>query len=105
MPEVVEAAGGGVEVLMDGGIRRGSDVLVALALGARAVLVGRPVVWGLALAGADGVAHVLDGLAAELADDLLLAGRGTVGDVDASLVRRPAAGPWAGASGFRAAPP
>jgi 4-hydroxymandelate oxidase len=69
LPEVVEAVGGGAEVLMDGGIRRGTDVAIALALGARAVLVGRPVVWGLAVQGAEGVQHVLE----LLRDELLLA--------------------------------
>jgi isopentenyl diphosphate isomerase/L-lactate dehydrogenase-like FMN-dependent dehydrogenase len=69
LPEVAEAVGDRVEVLMDGGIRRGTDVAIALALGARAVLVGRPVVWGLAVRGADGVQHVLE----LLRDELLLA--------------------------------
>ena len=67
LPEVVEAlAGRGVEVLVDGGIRRGTDVLVALALGASAVLVGRPLLWGLALAGPDGAQLVLERLLGEL---------------------------------------
>ncbi|MFD0666194.1 alpha-hydroxy acid oxidase [Ramlibacter sp. MAHUQ-53] len=59
LPALAEAAGGALPLLVDGGIRRGTDVLKALALGARAVLVGRPVAWGLANAGALGVAHVL----------------------------------------------
>ena len=66
LPEVVEAVGDRVEVLVDGGIRRGVDVMVALALGARAVLVGRPVLWGLAVDGADGAERVLDLLRVEL---------------------------------------
>ena len=66
LPEVVEAVGDRVEVLVDGGIRRGVDVMVALALGARAVLVGRPVLWGLAVDGEDGARRVLDLLRAEL---------------------------------------
>ena len=66
LPEVVEAAGERVEVLMDGGVRRGTDVLKALALGARAVLVGRPVVWGLAVGGEAGVREVLELLRAEV---------------------------------------
>jgi isopentenyl diphosphate isomerase/L-lactate dehydrogenase-like FMN-dependent dehydrogenase len=69
LPEVAEAVGDRVEVLMDGGIRRGSDVAIALALGARAVLVGRPVIWGLAANGEDGVRRVLE----LLRDELLLA--------------------------------
>jgi isopentenyl diphosphate isomerase/L-lactate dehydrogenase-like FMN-dependent dehydrogenase len=69
LPEVVEAVGERVEVLLDGGIRRGTDIAIALALGARAVLVGRPVVWGLAVDGADGVRRVFE----LLRDELLLA--------------------------------
>ena len=69
LPEVVDAVGDRVEVLMDGGIRRGADVAIALALGAKAVLIGRPVIWGLAARGADGVEHVFE----LLRDELLLA--------------------------------
>jgi len=69
LPEVADAVGDRIEVLMDGGIRRGTDVAIALALGARAVLIGRPVIWGLAARGAEGVEHVF-GL---LRDELLLA--------------------------------
>ena len=69
LPEVVEAVGDRVEVLVDGGIRRGADVAIALALGAKAVLIGRPVIWGLAARGADGVQHVFE----LLRDELLLA--------------------------------
>jgi isopentenyl diphosphate isomerase/L-lactate dehydrogenase-like FMN-dependent dehydrogenase len=60
LPAVIEAVGGGIPVLLDGGVRRGADVVKALALGARACLVGRPQLWGLAVAGEVGVAHVLD---------------------------------------------
>jgi isopentenyl diphosphate isomerase/L-lactate dehydrogenase-like FMN-dependent dehydrogenase len=67
LPEVVEAVGDRVEVLLDGGVRRGTDVLKALALGARAVLVGRPPVWGLAVGGEQGVREVLELLRAEVA--------------------------------------
>jgi len=66
LPEVVEAVGEQVEVLVDGGVRRGTDVLKALALGARAVLVGRPPVWGLVVGGEQGVREVLELLRAEL---------------------------------------
>ena len=66
LPRIADAVGGGLPLLVDGGIRRGTDVLKAAALGARAVLVGRPVVWGLANAGAVGVAHVLRLLQDEL---------------------------------------
>jgi isopentenyl diphosphate isomerase/L-lactate dehydrogenase-like FMN-dependent dehydrogenase len=63
---VVDAVGDRLEVLVDGGVRRGTDVLVALALGARAVLVGRPVLWGLAAGGEAGAAHVLEMLRSEV---------------------------------------
>ena len=74
LPEVVEAVGDRAEVLMDGGIRRGAEVAIALALGARAVCVGRPVVWGLAANGEEGVRHVLELLRAELELALALLG-------------------------------
>jgi 4-hydroxymandelate oxidase len=74
LPAVVEAVAGRGEVLLDGGIRRGTDVLKALAFGARAVLVGRPVYWGLAAGGEAGVRHILELLRAELALDLMLCG-------------------------------
>ena len=74
LPEVVEAAGDRLEVLMDGGIRRGTDVAIAIALGARAVLVGRPVIWGLAVRGAEGARHVLELLRDELVLALALLG-------------------------------
>ncbi|MGY1813163.1 alpha-hydroxy acid oxidase [Blastococcus sp. SYSU D00820] len=74
LPEVVDAVGDDAEVYVDGGIRAGSDVLTALALGARAVFVGRPAVWGLTTGGADGVAAVLGGLTAELATTMTLCG-------------------------------
>ncbi len=71
LEEVVAAVDGRAEVLMDGGVRRGTDIVKAIALGARAVLIGRPVVWGLALAGEQGVARVLEILRGEL--DLAMA--------------------------------
>ncbi|HEV2821072.1 MAG TPA: alpha-hydroxy acid oxidase [Solirubrobacteraceae bacterium] len=74
LPEAVEAVGGRLEVLVDGGIRRGTDVAVALALGARAVLVGRPALWGLAAAGESGARHLLELLREELHLALLLLG-------------------------------
>lgn len=88
LPEVVEAVGDRVEVLLDGGIRRGTDVAIALALGARAVLVGRPVVWGLAARGADGVQHVLELLRDELALALALLGCPSPDAVGQTHVRR-----------------
>jgi isopentenyl diphosphate isomerase/L-lactate dehydrogenase-like FMN-dependent dehydrogenase len=74
LPEVVEAAGEQIEVLVDGGVRRGTDVVKALALGARAVLVGRPVIWGLAVGGEGGVGEVLELLRRQLALGLTLLG-------------------------------
>jgi 4-hydroxymandelate oxidase len=74
------------ELLLDGGVRRGTDVVKAIALGARAVLIGRPVLWGLALGGADGVARVLAMLRAELDLAMALAGARTVGEITADLV-------------------
>jgi 4-hydroxymandelate oxidase len=87
--EVVDAVAGKAEVFVDGGIRRGSDILKALALGARAVLIGRPYLWALAAAGQPGVAHVLDILRDELDLDMALAGCPTIATIDRSLVRAP----------------
>jgi len=72
--EVVEAVAGRVEVLVDGGVRRGTDAVVAVALGARAVLVGRPLIWALAVGGEQGVAHLLGLLGAEVTTALTLLG-------------------------------
>ncbi|MFL5654811.1 MAG: alpha-hydroxy acid oxidase [Ktedonobacteraceae bacterium] len=87
LPEVVEAAGGRCEIYFDGGIRRGTDILKALALGARAVLIGRPILWGLAANGLEGVSHVLELLRAELELAMALAGRPTLVSIDRSLVK------------------
>ncbi|HEU5348760.1 MAG TPA: alpha-hydroxy acid oxidase [Ktedonobacterales bacterium] len=87
LPEVVDAVAGRCEVYLDGGIRRGTDVLKALALGARAVFVGRPVLWGLAVAGTTGARHVLELLRDELELALALAGRPTLASIDDTLVR------------------
>jgi 4-hydroxymandelate oxidase len=85
---VVDAVGGRADVLVDGGIRRGTDVLKALALGARAVLVGRPVLWGLAVGGEAGVVAVLELLDKELARAMALAGCASVAELDRGLVAR-----------------
>lgn len=90
LPEVVEAVDGRCEVYMDGGVRRGTDVLKALALGARAVLLGRPVLWGLAVDGEAGVTRTLTLLAEELKLAMMLSGRPTLASIDRSLIARPA---------------
>jgi isopentenyl diphosphate isomerase/L-lactate dehydrogenase-like FMN-dependent dehydrogenase len=74
LAEVADAAAGRIEVLFDGGIRRGADAVKALALGAQAVLVGRPAIWGLAVDGETGVGRVLELLRAEVATTLALLG-------------------------------
>ncbi|MGA5300126.1 alpha-hydroxy acid oxidase [Nucisporomicrobium flavum] len=86
LPAVVDAVGGRVPVLLDGGVRRGVDVLCALALGATAVLVGRPVLWGLAGGGSAGVRQVLDRLRTELDTALALVGARTPAELTADLV-------------------
>jgi len=87
LPEVAEAVGDRIELLVDGGIRRGSDVLRALALGARAVLVGRPFLWGLAIAGDAGQRHVFALLRHELEEDARFCGIADVSAVPRDLVR------------------
>ncbi|MCI0633359.1 MAG: alpha-hydroxy-acid oxidizing protein [Actinobacteria bacterium] len=86
LPEIVDAVQGRVPVLVDGGFRRGTDVFTALALGASAVLVGRPTVWGLAAAGEDGVVDVLRILREELENVMTLAGTRTVGDITSAFL-------------------
>ncbi len=88
LPGIADAVGGRVPVLLDGGIRRGTDVLKAIALGANAVLVGRSCVHGLAAAGAPGVAHVLNILRAELEAAMALTGCATLAQVDRSVIWR-----------------
>jgi 4-hydroxymandelate oxidase len=87
LPDIVQAVAGRCEVYVDGGIRRGTDILKALALGARAVLVGRPVLWGLAVDGTEGVHHVLEILRSELELAMALSGRPTLESIDRSLVK------------------
>lgn len=86
LPEVVRGAGPDVEVYLDGGVRRGADIVVALALGAKAVGIGRPVLWALAAGGAPGVANLLDLLTTELANVLALTGRRSVREIDGSML-------------------
>lgn len=86
LPEVVAAVGRRVPVLVDGGLRDGTDVLVALALGADAVMIGRPAVYGLAVDGAAGVQAVLEGLTDELSHAMGLAGCASLADLDPALL-------------------
>jgi 4-hydroxymandelate oxidase len=87
LPSVVDAVGSQVPVLVDGSFRRGTDVIKALALGARAVLLGRPPMWGLAAYGADGVQFVLKMLQTELARTMINVGMPTMESLDRSLVK------------------
>ena len=87
LPEVVAAVGSRMSVLFDSGIRTGADVVKALALGAEAVLLGRPYVYGLGLGGEAGVRHVLRSLLAEIDLTMALCGRRSVSEVDATLLR------------------
>ncbi|XP_029292970.1 2-Hydroxyacid oxidase 1 [Cottoperca gobio] len=88
LEEVVRAVQGRCDVYMDGGVRRGSDVLKALALGAKAVFIGRPVLWGLACQGEQGVSEILELLKEELRLAMALSGCRSVSEVSRSLVRR-----------------
>ena len=86
LPEVVAAVDGRLEVYLDGGIRRGTDILKALALGARAVLMGRPLFWGLAVDGEAGVRTILQMLREELDMAMGMCGRATIDSIDISLL-------------------
>ena len=87
LPVIADAVHERVPILIDGSFRRGTDVLKALALGARAVLVARPLMWGLAAYGADGVQTVLEILYNQLARSMAAAGRPRIPMIDRTLVR------------------
>jgi len=87
LPDIVRAVAGRVEVYMDGGVTRGTDVMKALALGARAVFVGRPVLWGLAHSGEEGVYNVLKLLNEELVLGMKLAGCTSLTDLKPSMIK------------------
>jgi L-lactate dehydrogenase (cytochrome) len=89
LPEIVDAVDGRIEVLFDGGIRRGTDVIKALALGARACMIGRPYLYGLGAAGQAGVEHAINILRAEIDRAQALLGRPTLADLDRTAVRLP----------------
>ena len=86
LSEVVAAVGNQVDILVDGGIRRGTDILKAIALGAKAVLIGRPILWSLAVDGEAGARHVLELLRDELDVAMALSGCAKIEDIDSSLV-------------------
>jgi len=86
LPEIVAAVNGKAEVLLDGGIRRGTDIIKALAIGAQAVLIGRPVLWGLAVGGQAGVSHVISLLQKELNVAMALIGCSQLQDIDTSFL-------------------
>jgi len=86
LPRIVDKVQGKLPLLVDGGIRRGTDVLKALALGAQAVLIGRPYLYGLAVAGAEGVARVVDILRRELMMAMALTGRTSIAQIDRSVL-------------------
>jgi isopentenyl diphosphate isomerase/L-lactate dehydrogenase-like FMN-dependent dehydrogenase len=90
LPEIADRTNGQLEIYVDGGIRNGTDVLMALALGARAVLIGRAAFWGLNLGGEEGLSAVLDILRSELLTATGLCGVGDVTRVDRRLVERAA---------------
>ena len=92
LPRIADAVAGRAALLLDGGVRRGTDVLEALALGARAVLVGRPVLWGLAAGGRAGVAAALEALRRELDLAMALAGCPDLASAPRDLIE-----PWPGA--------
>ena len=89
LSDVVQAVDGKIDILLDSGIRRGGDVMKALALGAKAVLIGRPQAWGLAAGGEAGVKRVLDILRDELTNAMTASGCAAVDDVSSSLLRLP----------------
>ena len=90
--EVASALSDKTEVYVDGGIRRGTDIFKALALGARAVMIGRPVLWGLTIRGAEGVRDVLEHLRVELVRAMQLGGAAKLTDITADfLAQRPGA--------------
>jgi L-lactate dehydrogenase (cytochrome) len=86
LPGVADAVGDQIEVVLDGGIRRGSDVVKALALGARAVMIGRAYLWGMAAGGERGVTNVLEILRQGVSETLLGLGKSSVHDVSAQDV-------------------
>tara|TARA_B100001765_G_scaffold78865_1_gene48188 strand:- start:964 stop:1512 length:549 start_codon:yes stop_codon:yes gene_type:complete len=100
LPEIADAVKGQAEIYLDSGVRRGSDVIKALALGARAVAIGRPLFWGLAVDGANGVHGVLELMREEVDRAMAYCGQASVEDLDPNLIGIPS--DWG--SGSRMAP-
>lgn len=88
LPEICDVINGEIPVLMDSGIRRGSDIIKAIALGAKAVLVGRPYIYGMALAGEEGVKQVLRNLIADLDLTMALSGKKSIKEIDRTLLKK-----------------
>jgi isopentenyl diphosphate isomerase/L-lactate dehydrogenase-like FMN-dependent dehydrogenase len=88
LPSIVHAVGADIDVLIDSGVRRGSDIVKALALGAKACLIGRPYLYGLGAAGEAGVAHALRLLRSELRRTMALVGARTIDQLDESVLSR-----------------
>lgn len=86
LPAIAERVAGRIPILLDGGVRRGTDVLKAIALGASAVMIGRPYVYALATDGAEGVAHCVNLLRRDLEAAMALTGRARIGDIDRSVI-------------------
>ena len=86
LPEIVDAVGKKVDVLVDGGIRHGTDILKALALGAKAVIIGRPTIWGMTVGGEEGVARVIELMTEELVRAMRLTGVADIKDVPTSIL-------------------
>ena len=89
LPEIIEAVDGQLEVFVDGGIRRGTDVFKAIAIGAKAVLIGRPYIWGLTLDGEAGVRKVLAMLREEFELAMVLSGCPTIADITPDRIKLP----------------
>lgn len=88
LPEIVEAVGDKITILFDSGIRTGADIVKALCLGAKAVLIGRPVIYGLGIAGKDGAKAVLEGLLADLDQSIALSGIRTIKECNMGMLRK-----------------
>jgi 4-hydroxymandelate oxidase len=89
LPEIIAAVDSRAEVLLDGGIRHGTDILTALAIGAKAVFIGRPVLWGLAVSGKTGVSEIISLLKDELNTAMALSGCANLQDIDSTLLTLP----------------